>query len=156
MKIDYLISMTDFVLKTVQTPNVNEAICWEQTEQRLNQIYQYSLFLKQKLEPWMFVPCDNDGNILNYQDIKQSVIDGTENWSLWENAKERVLFDGFEWNVAKFCDEPMIEIESEYGYLVYDCQDGTFQNENEVFFESIEDIIFKLKLTDAAKKRINP
>jgi len=126
MKIDYLISMTDFVLKTVQTPNVNEAICWEQTEQRLNQIYQYSLFLKQKLEPWMFAPCkevngewlflEEPENFLDYQDVYNSC-EKDSNLHAWyndcsqyENAKDKCLFEGFKWNVAQFCDEPMIEI----------------------------------------------
>lgn len=42
-----LIPMVDFVLKAIHTPNINEAICWEQTEERLQMIYNYARFIKQ-------------------------------------------------------------------------------------------------------------
>lgn len=41
-----------------------------------------------------FIPCDENDEPLNYEEIKQSVIDGTETWAIWENACYRVLFDG--------------------------------------------------------------
>ena len=84
MEAIYLQSMTDFVLKVVQTPNINEAVCWEQTEGRLNKIYQYSLFLKQPLKLGFFVPCDSIGRLV------ESI--GAEEW---DNAKKNVLFNGF-------------------------------------------------------------
>jgi hypothetical protein len=88
-----LISMTDFVLQVVQTPNVNEAICWEQTEARLQKIYQYSLFLKQPLKLEMFVPCDEDGDVLE-EPIES--IGGVELYAeTYQKAKKKVLFDGF-------------------------------------------------------------
>ena len=84
--------MTDFVLQAVQTPNVNEAICWEQTEARLQKIYQYSLFLKQPLKLEMFIPCDEDGNILITPTEFNPIY-----WSeQYKKAKENVLFEGFE------------------------------------------------------------
>ena len=60
-------------------------------------------FLKQPLELCMFVPCDEDGNVLeklSHEKFKDS------NWVIWakdyleyekkyQQAKERVLFDGF-------------------------------------------------------------
>lgn len=55
----------------------------------------YANLLNQPLELGMFVPCCVEGEILNYNEIKQSVIDGTETWDIWENAKERVIFEGF-------------------------------------------------------------
>lgn len=168
MEIDYLISSIKFgYFSKSQVFLGGKDYSWY-----FNVRNNYDYFLMQKLEPWMFVPCKEvDGkwvlleepqNFLDYQDVYNSC-EKDGNLHAWYNdckryqeAKERVLFEGFKWNVAQFCDEPMIEIESDHGYLVYDCEDETFQNENEVFFKSVEDIIFKLKLTDAAKKRINP
>lgn len=52
MEENKLISMTDFVLldKYAGSP--------------INMNKQYAQFLKQPLELWMFVPCDEDGNVL--------------------------------------------------------------------------------------------
>ncbi|MDX8564684.1 hypothetical protein OZ664_11800 [Elizabethkingia sp. HX WHF] len=93
-----LIPLSDFVLKTVHTPNVNEAICWEQTEERLQKIYKYTQFLKQSLALWMLVPCDEDGNVLEQPcDIMNT--DGCRDCACREfkKAKSRVLFEGFEY-----------------------------------------------------------
>lgn len=94
-----LISMTDFVLQIVQTSNVNEAICWEQTEERLQKIYHYGLFLKQPLTLGMFVPCDKHGSVLKGKPLSPAP---DSEWIRWENeefefyeAKEKVLFEGF-------------------------------------------------------------
>ena len=104
MEAIYLQSMTDFVLKVVQTPNINEAICWEQTEGRLNKIYEYSLFLKQPLQLGFFVPCDENGNVLEepkrWNDYLQfpDSFDGNKEWGElynYELAQERVMFKGF-------------------------------------------------------------
>lgn len=102
-------SMTDFVLQVVQTPNINEAICWEQTQQRLDKIYQYSLFLKQPLKLEMFVPCDEYGNVLEEPSVSEfdnfdlneggQVVDYERYNNAcdeYEKAKEQVLFEGFE------------------------------------------------------------
>ena len=112
-----LISMTDFVLQIVQTPNVNEAICWEQTENRLQKIYHYGLFLKQSLTLGMFVPCDENNRILiepdEYQDFLKIGQQGIMRWGYniynqcldFHKAKERVLFKGFEWDYENNCFE---------------------------------------------------
>lgn len=102
-----LVSMCDYTLNVVQTPNINEAICWEQTQQRLDKIYHYSLFLKQPLELWMFVPVGENGNILeepkrrrDYLEFPES-FDGNQEWYelyAYEQAKERCLFDGYEYS----------------------------------------------------------
>lgn len=89
-----LIPMTDFVLKVVQTPNINEAICLEQTDARLQKIYQYALFLKQPLQLGMFVPIDEEGN---FTEEPAETIGGVELYSeKYQKAKENVLFEGFE------------------------------------------------------------
>jgi len=171
MEIDYLTSSIDYGNLIKARVFLNK-MSFEDAFHYRN-LYDY--FLMQKPKPWMFVPCkevngewlflEEPENFLDYQDVYNSC-EKDSNLHAWyndcsqyEKAKDKCLFEGFRWNVAQFCDEPMVEIESEHLYLVYDCEDGTFQNENEVFFETVEDILkvkVKLKLTDAAKKRINP
>ncbi|MCT4143019.1 hypothetical protein HZP66_02115 [Elizabethkingia anophelis] len=95
-----LMPLSDFVLKTVHTPNINEAICWEQTEERLQKIYKYTQFLKQPLALWMFVPCDEDGNVLEEPDTTKWTNLYEANGEIkfrdckYQQAKDRVLFEG--------------------------------------------------------------
>jgi len=97
MKEIKLQSMTDFVLNVVQTPNINEAICWEQTQNRLDRIYQYSLFLKQPLKLEMFVACDGNCNVLSKVpcEVKNSLCADCDCEYNYEKAKEKVLFLNF-------------------------------------------------------------
>ena len=79
-----LIPMLEFVLEELKI---------EQSSSEFKEAAKnYAKFLKQPLTLSMFIPTDNKGNVLNYDDIKQSVIEGTEDWSIWENAQEKVLF----------------------------------------------------------------
>ena len=90
-------TMTDFVLKTVQTPNKNEAICFEQTDARLNKIYQYALYLKQPLKLCMFIPCDKKGNVLKHMnDIYPYATN--EEIIAWEEGLETIVFNGWQLN----------------------------------------------------------
>ena len=86
----FLIPMTDFV------NNVGNMENYPSHENALSWIYNYATFLKQPLKLEMFVPCDEEGEILNYNEILESVKEGTETWAIWETAKEKVLFEGFE------------------------------------------------------------
>lgn len=71
---------------------------------------KYPEFLKQPLEKWMFVPCDEDGNVL--EEPKNEICDVIDmyslKWSLYndkieqyQQAKERCLFEGLELNNEK-------------------------------------------------------
>jgi hypothetical protein len=51
-----LISMTDFVLEQVNPKNTDSQFC--------EKIIYYANFLKQPLKLEMFVPCDEDSNVL--------------------------------------------------------------------------------------------
>lgn len=99
-----LILMTDFVLEqefTIEVQSLNNQ--WASRVSRYNKIMSYAKFLKQPLELWMFVPCDEDGNVLeepkNYvtwlglHESKGSTIGFTEH-EKYQQAKERCLFDG--------------------------------------------------------------
>ena len=91
-----LISMTDFVLH--QYSNNYHA----NTPTR---ILNYARFLKQPLKLEMFVPCDEDGNVLNEpKDWKTYESGGSAFMNIdeilpcqdYKKAKEKVLFEGFE------------------------------------------------------------
>ena len=70
-----LIGMTEFVLLGWNGNNIN---------------INYAKFISQKLELWMFVPCDEDGNVFEeWHDIDNRNV-------LYDEAKERCLFEGFE------------------------------------------------------------
>ena len=86
----FLIPMTDFV------NNVGNMENYPSHENALSWIYNYSIFLKQPLKLEMFVPCDEIIEVMNYEEIKQSVIEGTDSWDAYEQAKEKVLFEGFD------------------------------------------------------------
>lgn len=85
-----LISMTDFVLEQ-ELPTYMQN---EEFEEAYYKLYNYANFLKQPLELWMFVPCDENGNVLEQcDDICSCECDKIK---AFRKAKERCLFDGFE------------------------------------------------------------
>ena len=119
-----LISMVDFVLEFGKEQNRCNY------EEAYDKISAYARFLKQPLELWMFVPCDDNGNVININNRYE-----TENNHLnieldnsFIQAKERVLFvwkDGYDYNTI--------------------CE----------MFLSIEDIInFQFELTQTAIKKL--
>lgn len=85
-----LISMTDFVLEEGNPSNTDE--------QFTNKVMAYANFIKQPLELWMFVPCDEDGNVLEESGMFKLLgdIDGDLEQQKHQQAKERCLFEGFE------------------------------------------------------------
>lgn len=96
-----LISMTDYVLE-----KVNADIPCDRGN-ILNSIANYANFLKQPLELCMFVPCNEDGNVLKEptMDLIRKRPLTSEGWDSiyyrmkeeYQQAKERVLFEGFEY-----------------------------------------------------------
>jgi len=89
-----LIPMTDFVLELKGNLDSNPSNKWKDC---LN----YAKFLKQPLELGMFVPCDEDGNVVEKPeetDLNGSFLKMQINYDKevkWEIAKERCLFEGF-------------------------------------------------------------
>jgi hypothetical protein len=83
-----LISMTDFVLEQSKKSIKTFRFC---------NCEKYANFLKQTLELWMFVPCDEDGNVLDEQMIFASddkdYIFESKQFDKYQQAKERCLFD---------------------------------------------------------------
>ena len=104
-----LISMTDFVLEQVKNAKYEEF--HQVNETFVNKVINYAKFLKQPLKLWMFVPCDENSNVLehpkNYH--KNIVIDELkriDNYNYlvkeYQQAKERCLLEGFSEKDAKF------------------------------------------------------
>ncbi len=90
----FLIPMTDFVLKIDEflPQDLGQFFdSWRMSQLRL--IENYAKFLKQPLKLEMFVPCDEMTEVMNYEEIKESVIEGTDSWDAYEKAKENVLFE---------------------------------------------------------------
>jgi hypothetical protein len=104
--------------------------------------HPYSKFLKQPLEKWMFVPCDDDdGNVL--EEPKEY-----NKWHMeeaYQQAKERCLFKGFE-----CCNE------NDFYLTVYRQSDGaSILIDKEQNTQTIENITnYDLELTETAIKRI--
>ena len=95
-----LISMTDFFFYIDNN---------REFARNYDRILAYAKFLKQPLELWMFVPCDENGDVLEEPICQEYALANQK----YQQAKERVLFDG--WNVnfetgIKTC----ISNESEY------------------------------------------
>ena len=83
-----LISMTDFVLKNEKQPYVEGT--------KYKDLVNYAKFLKQPLKLGMFVPCDEDGNILEKPSAESYIIletcEYSKEWIDYKKAKEKVLF----------------------------------------------------------------
>jgi len=153
-----LISMTDFVLE--QFDLLYKAKI--SIETYVSRTKKYASFLNIKLELWMFVPCDLDGNILiSIQDKEQYLRNCYDNgwWNqfvdykvLYHHAKERCLFEGFE--VYKYSKGLEIIYNKEKDIQVF-----AKQNENEFrlcsMHSTIEDLVkYKQTLTASALKQI--
>lgn len=95
-----LIGMTDFVLeqKYTTTLDMSQIDFYDKELAVLSRIRNYANFLKQELTLNMFVPTDEDGNVLEIPDSigvgNDFYLERAENQ--YKEAKEKVLFEGFE------------------------------------------------------------
>ena len=96
-----LISMADYVWSQPQSTLLQEVVT-------LERIVAYANFLKTPLELGMFVPCDEDGNVLKepkgFHDYMEGVRMGlsfkgsyNETKEQYQQAKERVIFEPIDW-----------------------------------------------------------
>ena len=101
----FLIPMTDFVLRINEIEKEIDQFFDSWRMKQLRIIENYAKFLKQPLKLEMFVPCDDDGNVL--AEPKKPHTFASENsdeyikkWKseieIYNKAKENVLFEGFE------------------------------------------------------------
>ena len=100
-----LISMTDFVLGQRMTTEEVSASSFYDIQTHIykyyDKVFNYATFLKQPLQLGFFVPCDENGNVLEEPQIKEEEIDEhtTQIFAQYQydldKAKEKVLFEGF-------------------------------------------------------------
>ena len=140
-----LISMTDFVLENAKQPYVEGT--------KYKDLVNYANFLKQPLKLEMFVPCDEDGDILeeptNYEKrLLNMMTEYNDEVYIYYQAKEKVLFEGFK--VIKQ-DNITITIEYDHFQLDYNKVLNVFANHR-----TIEDLAKYnlIELTENAIKQI--
>ncbi len=89
-----LISMTDFVFSQQERSKKDEIRLWDFQ----NEVVKYAELLNKPLELGMFVPCDEEGNVLEeppfYQ--KYTTTGHDKRHEPYQQAKERALFEGYE------------------------------------------------------------
>lgn len=93
-----LISMTDFVLKQFSKMMKSSQSALLQREIFTDPVLNYAKFLKQPLKLEMFVPCDDDGNIISefYSEKEnKKKLTFTQLSNQYKIAKEKVIFNGF-------------------------------------------------------------
>ena len=92
----FLIPMTDFVLEQLNEQNSRT----KPMREVFNSLEKYAKFLKQPLKLEMFVPCDEDGDILEEpedyeQRLPNMMTEYNDEIYRYKQAKEKVLFEGF-------------------------------------------------------------
>ena len=152
-----LISMTDFVLE-------QEKLNQKNTSRLACLCANYAQFLKQPLTLGMFVPCDLDGNVLEEPSKKDMEwfkglaygdfsCDYTRIFEFIE-AKERVLFEGFEIKVSNITNN----LQNDFLIISETNEIIGHENKDQWFFNSykkVEDLInYDLTLTETAIKQI--
>ncbi len=149
-----LISMLDFVLEQKEGSTIDtEQLDWlNQETYKLDRIRNYANFLKQKLELWMFVPCDLNGNVLEETNCTYIIEKCTNSKCVkYQEAKERCLFEGFEYN------KQTNQLNNKKGLYIHFGQrfcEAYFEGGTE-YLEIIEDLVkYNLALTPTAQKQI--
>ena len=118
----------------------------------LDAITYYANFLKKPIELWMFIPCYlRDGIWMPY--TKDTLLHTVELFNEFEQAKERVLFDGFHSIGGR--DVEMINSDN---WICFEDNEIMFENEfgQEIRLYVIEDLLeLDFKLTNSAIKQLN-
>lgn len=134
MKNMKLISMTDFVLNFKGNTAISHK-AFEFARKSKN----YANFLKQPLTLGMFVPCDQEGNVLRYPISKGGSFINAE-LCAYEKAEEKVLFKGFKWKED---------------YALNENKDVYVDEEWVLLNINVESLVeFDLELTESAIKQI--
>ncbi|WP_291076391.1 MULTISPECIES: hypothetical protein [unclassified Empedobacter] len=139
-----LISMTDFVLEQTE-------LLYEKNQSKLiHRVVNYAQFLKQPSKLGMFVPCDENNNPIS----KNIADDNYLGVHLYQQAKNRVLFEGFEIKVSNITNN----LQNDFLIISETNEVIGHENKDQWFFnpyKKIEDLIdYDLTLTETAKKQI--
>ena len=141
-----LISCTDKVIELVKEDFNNGEYPKFNFRDKVN---NYANFLKQPLTLSMFVPCDDDGNVLS--NPKDSTLQYQKRIDKYQQAKERVVFEGFEDRYSEsgyqVSNENILIVFYDAGYIV------TYKACFDYKTETIESVIqFNLTITPTAVK----
>ena len=130
-----LISMTDFVIQAYE----------EEMDCNISaiRVFEYAHFLKQPLTLGMFVPCDDDGNVLEIptKENSNNTIDHDSKLMDYNDAKSKVLF------LIKSFEKKIIKSTSFFCYRLTFESGVVFNFELDINY-TIEDLIlYNLDLT---------
>ena len=158
-----LISMTSFVLEIEKSSYTQtekyRIIEWENKCQAFDKIINYAKFVKQPLKLEMFVPCDEEGDILevptNYEmRLLNMMTEYNDEVYTYYQAKAKVLFEGFE--LVRFIDKenPCYVVSNGENEVTFHI--GLYNFSKGVkFAKTIEDLIhIQPILTESAIKQI--
>ena len=143
-----LISCTDFVLE-------QEKKGMQNTDRplRFERILKYAKFLKQPLTLSMFVPTDDEGNVMKeaYEVFERDCTECDEYIFRHQQAKERIIFEGFDGRYSEsgyqVSNENILIVFYDAGYIV------TYKSCFDYKTETIESVIqFNLTITPNAVK----
>ena len=124
-------SMTDFVLQNSKEPYVEGT--------KYKEIVSYANFLKKPLKLGYFIPCSEmDNPIIFYGGIPSK-----KKLELFEEAKQRVLFEGFEYDK----ENDWVTYNEFARFFVSELQNGKVED----LFKLIKD---EITLTETSKKEI--
>ena len=139
--------MTDYVLEQSNNENLEKHLSNKNGHDFMNywhSVFSYAKFLKQPLKLGMFVPCDeNDVPIINPFCENAQCVD-CDCLYVWEQAKERVLFEGFE--LIKIGENYWtfkingIEFNLLKDFTIEDLQQNFFDNEIELTESAIKNL----------------
>lgn len=146
-----LISMTDFVLENAKQPYVEGT--------KYIDLVNYAKFLKQPLKLEMFVPCDEEGDILekpeNYeQRLPNMMTEYNNEIYTYNQAKAKVLFEGF------YIERGSTDADNMTTYLMHNYfGEIAFKKDWKDEWEFIEDLeslsnLNEIELTESAIKQI--
>lgn len=149
-----LIGLEDFVLeieqKTPKATNFSSFTTIVNYEKEMySKIISYANFLKQSLTLGMFIPTDENGNVLELPTPQSSF--STINYELrtmdYQQVKSKVIFEGFE---VKEQDEETTFISNGIIKIYFSNNEIEFEtNDYNGYLETIKDLIpYNLTLTD--------
>ena len=160
-----LISMTDFVINK-RKELLRHSEYKNDLENYANIIYNYAQFLKHPLKLEMFVPCDEDGDILDEPEdyevrLPNMMTEYNDEVYRYKQAKEKVLFEGFDLNQKDLSKlENIFCLTKEYFQITFftkekGCFIDNLKTNKTYEIKTIEDLIeYDLQLTENAIKQI--